>query len=248
VTACAGHRSPALLAVAAATLAGCATTSPDPIEPVNRGIFAFNESVDRYALEPVARGWDFVVPELVQTGFRNFFQNLETPRSLVNQVLQLKPEAFTDDLGRLVINTTVGVAGFLDVASELGIPRGDEDFGQSLGYWGVPPGAYVVLPLLGPSGVRDAVGRAADTLASPYGYFLSVPFWVSGGANLLDIVNLRAFYLEEIRENRITAVDYYVFVRNAYRQNRRKKVHDGVEMEEETKEDLYFFDDEEEGP
>jgi len=230
-----------LLALAG-LLAGCATTGPDPLERVNRPIFAFNEGVDKYVLEPVATGWDVVAPELVQTGVRNFFDNLRMPITLVNDILQLKPIAAMEDLSRIVINTTAGVGGILDVASMITIPENSEDFGQTLGRYGIPPGPYLVIPLLGPSTVRDVFRYPADAAVTPYTYF--VPSWASLTLRVVETFNLRAYYLEEVLANRIEAIDYYVFMRNAYLQLREHRVKDAAEQPPELQDDLYEIEDE----
>ena len=134
----------------------------DPWQPMNRGIFAFNEFIDRYLLEPVATGWDVVVPDPAQRGIANFFANAAAPRRIANDLLQGKLDKAGDDFGRFAINTTFGVLGLFDPAGAEGIAPGDEDFGQTLGVWGTPAGPYLVLPLLGPSSPRDAAGLAAD--------------------------------------------------------------------------------------
>jgi phospholipid-binding lipoprotein MlaA len=224
-------------------LPGCATNGPDPLESWNRRVFAFNEGADEYVLEPAARGWDAVVPELVQTGIRNFFDNLRMPVTLVNDLLQLKPLAATQDLGRIVVNTTAGIGGILDVASMIEIPENDEDFGQTLGRYGVPAGAYLMLPLLGPSTTRDVWRYPADAAATPYTHY--VPGWVSFSARVVEMFNIRAYYLEEVFDSRESAFDYYVFVRNAYLQNRRRKVADTTEQTPELQDDLYEFEDDE---
>lgn len=236
-----GRLPGALFVALLVTLPGCATNGPDPIEGWNRGVFKFNEGVDKYVLEPTAKGWDFVVPELAQTGVRNFFDNLGMPVTLVNDILQLKPLAALQDLGRIVVNTTAGIGGILDVASMIHIPENDEDFGQTLGRYGVPSGAYLVIPLLGPSTVRDVFGIPVDAAATPHHYF--VTRWVSMAAGAVRTVNLRAYYLEEVSENRQAAFDYYVFVRNAYLQNRQRKVDDAVEQPPELQDDLYDIED-----
>jgi phospholipid-binding lipoprotein MlaA len=210
---------------------------------MNRPVFGFNETVDRWALEPVARGWDWLLPELAETGLRNFFDNLGMPIVFVNDVLQAKPLAAGQDAARFVVNTTAGVAGFVDVASRIGVPENDEDLGQTLGRWGVPPGPYWVLPLLGPSSPRDAVGLVGDYAAS---LTWLLPFWVRATANGVDTVNTRAYYLEEVAENRAEALDYYVFVRDAWVKNRRSRVEDSTEASAEEQEDLYHLEEEEE--
>jgi len=228
-------------------MSGCATPrSPDPWEPMNRKVFGFNETVDRYALEPVARGWDFVVPEIAQTGLDNFFRNLGMPVILLNDILQAKPKAAGWDVLRLLYNTTFGLAGFIDIATMVEMPRNDEDFGQTLGYWGMPPGPYLVVPLLGSYTVRDGGGAIVDSFAQPVFWF--VPFVASVGLTGTELLNQRAMLLEEIAQSRADAFDFYAFVRNAYLQNRRARVADRKDepvLDEEEAEDLYFFDDEE---
>jgi phospholipid-binding lipoprotein MlaA len=231
----------ALLLALAGFLPGCATNGPDPLESWNRRVFSFNEGVDEYVLEPVATGWDVVVPEVAQTGVRNFFDNLTMPVTLLNDILQLKPLAAMQDLSRIVINTTAGIGGILDVATMIEIPENDEDFGQTLGRYGVPPGAYLVIPLLGPSTTRDVWQYPVDSAARPLNYF--IPIWGSVTLRVVENFNLRAYYLEEVLENRESAFDYYVFVRNAYLQNRQRKVNDTAEQPSELQDDLYEIED-----
>jgi phospholipid-binding lipoprotein MlaA len=235
----------ALVGIVAAAVAGlgCASTNPDPWEGMNRPVFGFNEGVDRWALEPVARGWDWLLPEFAETGLRNFFDNLGMPIVFVNDVLQVKPLAAGQDVARFGVNTTVGVVGLFDVASRIGLPENDEDFGQTLGRWGVPPGPYWVLPLLGPSSPRDAVGRVGDYAAS---LLWLLPFWARASINGVDTVNTRAHYLEEVAANRAEAIDYYVFVRDAWVKNRRSRVEDSTEASAEEQEDLYHVEEDEE--
>ncbi len=239
------RRGAALAALAAAVVlsSGCAGTGPDPLEPMNRRIFWFNEQADRFVLEPVARGWDRVMPGTVQTGFSNVFDNLRTPVVFLNNVLQLKPKAALIDLGRFVCNSVVGFAGVLDVATYLEIPEHDEDFGQTLGYWGVPPGPYLVLPLLGPSNPRDTVGLVADGVSQPANYVL--PLWIRATRGGVNVVNTRASLLETIEQERESAFDFYIFVRDAFLQNRRYRVRDEAEPEAESQDDLYYPEDEE---
>ena len=235
---------------------GCATVEkPDPLEKMNRGIFVFNETLDQYAIAPVATAWDFVVPGEVQNAIDRFFGNLNMPIVFMNDVLQAKPMAASWDVFRFVVNSTFGVAGLFDVATHVEIPENDEDFGQTLGYWGVPQGPYIMLPILGPSSLRDGTGLIVDTAASSYAYF--TPFWLdivalsgaetwgaSVGLKAFELMNLRAIYLEEIESSRADAFDYYVFVRNAYLQNRRAKVADQKDAAALDDDDLYYFDEE----
>ncbi len=245
-------------AIALSTLPGCATIEkPDPLEPVNRKIFAFNETLDKYALEPVAKAWDFVLPGVVQTGIDNFFNNLNQPIVFANSLLQGKPTHALEDLTRFLANSSFGLGGFIDVASMAGVPDNEEDFGQTLGVWGVPAGPYLMVPLLGPYTLRSGVGYAVDSTASAYAYFNLFWFDVVGlngfettGASIgmrgVDLINLRAIYLEELEASKKDAFDYYVFVRNAYLQSRRAKVLDQMDAPVVDDEDLYFYGDDEE--
>lgn len=227
----------------AATPALAEDANPDPWNSLNRGVFRFNDALDRYALEPVAKGYDFVVPDLVQGWIGNFTSNLWFPVVFVNCILQGKPAEATQSLGRFMVNTTLGIGGFGDPATYLEVPRPNEDFGQTLGFWGVRPGPYVVIPLLGPSNVRDTFGRVADSAARIYPYF--VPWWATSAEGALEVVNTRARYLEEIDDLRTSSVDYYAAVRNAYLQRRQALVEDRVGATEEkqhsaSEDDLYF--------
>jgi phospholipid-binding lipoprotein MlaA len=199
----------------------------DPWERFNRKIFTFNENVDHYALEPVAKGWDFVMPHRVETCISNFFENLVLPVRFTNDLLQLKPWKAYETLWRAVINTTVGIGGLFDPASAWDVYKSDEDFGQTLGYWGTPAGPYLVLPLLGPSNPRDAAGLAVDSI--PYGYippFSWIPWYAQLGGTAVRVVNYRALRLETIREERKAAFDWYAAVRSAWTQYRENVVHD----------------------
>lgn len=232
----------ALLLVLVGFLPGCAAKGPDPIEGVNRAIFSFNEGFDKHLLEPAARGWDWALPEVVQTGIRNFYANITMPVTLLNDILQLKPRAAAEDLGRIVLNTTAGVGGLFDVASMIEMPKNNEDFGQTLGRYGVPPGPYLMVPLLGPSTVRDVWRYPADSAARPLNYF--IPVWASLTIRVVENFNIRAYYLEELQEARESAFDYYVFVRSAYLQIREHQVQDRAEQTPELQDDLYEIDDE----
>lgn len=240
------RRATAVLAAGlllAATPALADDANPDPWNSLNRGVFRFNDALDRYALEPVARGYDFVMPERAQGWIGNFTSNLWFPVVFLNCVLQAKPAEATQSLARFMVNTTIGIAGFGDPATYLKVPRPNEDFGQTLGFWGVHPGPYVVIPFLGPSNVRDTFGRVADSAARIYPYF--VPWWATTGEGALEVVNTRARYLEEIDDLRTSSVDYYAAVRDAYLQRRQALVEDRVGSDGERKrsvseDDLYF--------
>jgi phospholipid-binding lipoprotein MlaA len=242
---------PALLLASlagAVLIGGCAANRArvdhDPIEGVNRGIFWFNDKADVYVLEPLAKGWDKVLPDSVQRAIARFYRNLGTPVNSLNNLLQGKGKAAASDLGRFTINTTAGVLGFFDPATPWGLVHHEEDFGQTLGWWGVPPGPYLVLPLFGPSTPRDAFGRIADVVFGVVTLFVDA--YILFGVNAVDVVNSRSLVLDEVRTAKEGALDYYVFVRNAYQQRRQALVHDRAEAGEAEIEDLYFYDDDEE--
>jgi phospholipid-binding lipoprotein MlaA len=232
-----------LLAAAAPASAQGADPTPvnDPWEGLNRSIFSFNEGVDRWILEPVAKGWDFVMPDPVERAISRFFENAGFPVTFVNDLLQWKPLAAAQDVGRFALNTTAGIGGLFDPASEVGwLPDHDEDFGQTLGVWGVPPGPYLVLPVLGPSSPRDTGGLVVDSATLVYPYFL--PFYVNAASTAVRIVNQRSRLLETIDEERKAAFDFYAAVRNAYIQSRANEVADRQPKSEESDHDLYDLD------
>ena len=228
----------------AVTLVGCAhspTYDPsDPLEGVNRGVFAFNMTADKYVVRPVAQGYVAVTPGFVRKGVTNFFANLGYPLTIVNQFLQGKPANGFSDTGRFLVNSTLGIAGLFDPASALGLEPHEEDFGQTFGRWGVGQGWYLMLPFLGPSTNRDFTGRLVGTPFNPTIYIDDEPELVFG-LNVLDIINTRALLLSTDRLVR-QAYDPYVFVRDAYLQSRRAAVYDG----RPPREDFDFEDDFEE--
>lgn len=207
--------SPAL--VAAAVVAA----NPDPWQGFNRAAYRFNDTLDRYALKPVARGYKAVTPRPVRTGITNFFANLRMPVVLVNDLLQGKVRAAGVDTLRLVTNSTLGIAGLIDVSTRLGLPQHEEDFGQTLGVWGVPAGPFVVLPFLGPSTLRDSGGQVADGFAHPRSYMGDD---VAVGLLAAEVINLRARLLEM---EDIVQGDRYLFIRDLYLQRREYLVKDG---------------------
>ena len=198
--------------------------NPDPWEPVNRVVFRFNDTLDTYALRPVAKGYDRIMPEFLNDGVSNVFNNLGEPKNLVNNLLQGKMHDASVDLARFLMNTTVGVVGVFDVATRMGLQRNDEDFGQTLGAWGVQSGPYVMLPLFGPSTVRDTGGFAAEGLAgySYRGQMDHVPSRNTAAG--VDLVDTRAGLLSQ---ERLISGDKYRFIRNVWLQNREYKVMDG---------------------
>jgi phospholipid-binding lipoprotein MlaA len=194
----------------------------DPWESFNRPIFTFNDTLDTYALKPIAQGYQKVTPQFAQDGVSNFFGNLGEPRNLLNNLLQANFHGAGVDTSRFIFNSTFGVLGLIDVASRMGLQKSDEDFGQTLGKWGVSSGPYVVLPFFGPSTVRDTVGRVPDTYVSVYPYVDDVP--VRNTIRGLGVVDVRASLLQA--ERMITG-DKYTFVRNVYLQNREFRIKDG---------------------
>ena len=212
----------------------------DPIERFNRSMFWFNDHVDTYVLVPVATAWDKVIPSGVQRSLTNFFDNLRFPIVVTNNLLQGKFKNAASDVGRFLVNTTAGAAGFFDLATEAGLVAHNEDFGQTLGYWGVPPGPYLVLPLLGPSNVRDGAGLVPDGFMAVYPWFVGFVYNVS--ARAVDVVNTRSRYLKQVEEAKAASIDYYTAVRNAYIQRRKSLVNDGAATTKEESEDLYTID------
>ncbi|MFW5969871.1 MAG: VacJ family lipoprotein [Halofilum sp. (in: g-proteobacteria)] len=212
-------------------LSGCATAPDrggepnDPLEPVNRRVHAFNQVFDRNIAQPVARGYNAVLPRPVNHGISNFFRNLGDVGVLVNSALQLKPRATVITANRLMINTTFGIAGVIDVAGRMGARRQDEDFGQTLGYWGVDAGPYLVLPFLGPSSARDGTGLLVDTAWDPV--HAVDDGGVEVGLSVLRIVDTRARLLGTSRLLETAAVDSYSYTRDAWLRRRVNQIYDG---------------------
>lgn len=223
-------------AIAIAALAGCSTMrSPDPRDPwegLNRATFEFNDGLDRAVIRPVAEGYRFVMPTPARTAVTNFFSNLKDPWIAINQLLQGKPRLAIDDLGRFVWNSTIGLLGLIDVATDMGLPKHNEDFGQTMAVWGIDSGPYLVLPILGPSSARDGVGLIPDA----YAYLpWQIPKWADFDHRVtwqwsltgLDLVQLRADLLDATNVLEEAALDRYAFVRDAYFQRRRFLIYDG---------------------
>lgn len=203
----------------------------DPLEPMNRAIFQFNEVADKVVLRPAAIGYRTVVPKGVRIGIRNFLDNLATPLTVMNALLQGNGERARDSFGRFLTNTILGLGGFIDIASDAGIPKYYEDFGQTLAVWGVESGPYLVLPLLGPANFRDGVGRGVDAFSDPVGRYIYREYGFAGtgvryGVNTID---WRANNLEAIDELRRSSLDFYAAVRSAYRQRREHEIRNGQE-------------------
>jgi phospholipid-binding lipoprotein MlaA len=226
----------ALVVGLAVLVTGCATgpnaNPKDPLEPMNRSISRFNDTVDDNVLKPVATGYRDYTPDLVQTGVRNVFNNLSDISSTVNNGLQLKGRQTASSFMRVVVNTTFGIYGIFDVATAIKLERYPEDFGQTLGYWGVGSGPYVVLPLLGPSTVRDTAGLPVDYAWDPVSNLDNGK--IRSGAQGLRIVDKRAGYLAAGNILNEASIDKYAFLRDAYLQRRRSLIHDGNPPDEET--------------
>ena len=219
-----------------ASLSGCATAPSggsdaapvraehDPLEPLNRSLYAINDAVDRVTLKPIARGYKAVVPEFARRGVTNFSRNLFTPRSAVNNFLQGKPGPGFSELGRFIINTTLGIGGLIDIATAQGMPVYDEDFGQTLAVWGWKDSRYLVMPIFGPYTARDFVGRGF------YGYFHPVSYAIREHNNywplVADLISLRAELLP-LQADIDAAADPYLLIRDVYLQNREFEIYDG---------------------
>ena len=214
-------------AISAMLLGGCATTGDprDPLEPLNRGIYQFNDGVDRILFKPAAEIYRAVLPQIVRTGVNNFFSNINDVIVALNNLLQGKLALAASDLSRILVNSTIGLLGLYDTATDLGLEKNYEDFGQTLGYWGIGNGAYLVLPFIGPSSLRDTVGWVGDIYSWPPTYLKS-----TGKRNTLiavRFISVRADLLEASRILETAALDPYEFVRDAYLQRRRNQVYDG---------------------
>jgi phospholipid-binding lipoprotein MlaA len=217
-----------LLALAlSGLLGGCATSGnpKDPVEGFNRAMFAFNEGLDTVLIKPVAQGYDAALPVPVKTGVTNFFGNIADLFIGVNNLLQGKPDQALSDLGRVVINSTIGILGLFDVATEAGLEKHEEDFGQTFGRWGMGDGAYVVIPVFGPRTVRDTAGLILDVAVDPIGDIDHVPTRNSLAA--LRLIDTRADLLPADKVIEEAALDKYAYVRDGYLQRRRNLVHDG---------------------
>jgi phospholipid-binding lipoprotein MlaA len=212
-------------------LAGCATGPDvhprDPLEPFNRGVSSFNDAVDRVALKPVATLYTTVTPNPVRTGVSNFFGNLRDVWSTVNAALQLKPQAATENALRVGFNTFFGFGGLIDLASEMGIERTPLDFGQTLGRWGVPSGPYLVLPVFGPSSVRDAAGFGVETSGDLVSHIDNIP--ARNSLYALRAVETRANLLRATAMLEGAALDPYSFTRDIYLQRRQSRIDDLID-------------------
>jgi phospholipid-binding lipoprotein MlaA len=230
--------------VISTALAGCATTSGgnenDPWEGWNRGTQEFNDDLDKAVVKPVAKGYMWITPKFVDDGITNFFSNLNDIGVTINDFMQLKLTQGGMDASRFLINTTAGVVGFVDVATMIDLPKHNEDFGQTLGFWGVPTGNYLVMPFMGASSPREVVGVIGDALMNPLTYTFvfagsgAAVSAVNAGAKSVDVTDTRADLIptEKIVDE-ASAGDRYSFIKNAYQQRREFLVHDGNVPEEE---------------
>lgn len=211
-----------------ALLSGCASSAApvkhDPWEPLNRGIYRFNDFGDRVLIKPVAKGYKKIVPNFVRRGVSNFSDNLATPRSALNNFLQGKPNRGFDDIARFLFNSTLGIGGLIDVASAGGLEEYNEDFGQTFAVWGVPSGPYVILPFMGPSTLRDSAGLPLDVLADPLYHYdetsVRDPLYVLRAIDLRHRLLAAEGLIEDSR-------DPYITLRESYLQNRNYVIHDG---------------------
>lgn len=219
----------AVLVTSVVLLTGCATgphaNPDDPLEPFNRGVYQFNDAVDVAVLKPVATAYRDYTPDLLRRGVRNFFNNLQDGWSAVNNALQLKGQGTSDSFGRFLLNSTFGLGGIFDLASDLNIDRSTKDFGHTLGYWGVAPGPYLVLPLMGPSTLRDTIARPVDTLGTLTTHISHVP--TRNTVMAIELVDRRESFLNATEMLEQVALDPYMFTRDAFLQRRRSAVYDG---------------------
>jgi phospholipid-binding lipoprotein MlaA len=203
------------------------TKSNDPYENFNRTMYDFNDRVDTYVASPLANGYKFVTPQFVQTGVFNFFNNLKGINVVLNDVLQAKFSQSAEDLGRFTLNSTAGLAGFIDVAKHVGLEQNDEDFDQTLAIWGVPQGSYLVLPFVGPNTVRGTPASAFDAAANPASYASIVAYYVSAPVQFVSGINARANAEGALKFINEAALDKYVFTRESFLQWRKNLENDG---------------------
>lgn len=221
----------ALLAISLTVmLSGCATapgrtTNADPLQGFNRGVYKFNDVVDRATFKPAAKAYQKVTPHWFRTGVSNFFSNLGTPWTIVNELLQGKPTLMAEQTGRFVVNSVAGIGGLFDVASKINLPAHNEDFGQTLAVWGVPSGPYLMLPLLGPANIRDGLGRIPDYFGRPL-HYAHLHWKIETGITVLNVVEARESLLsvEGVLQK---AYDPYGVIRDVWVQQREFQIFDG---------------------
>ncbi len=223
--------------VVSITLAGCASTATtvpgqnDPWVGWNRGTQTFNDNLDKAIVKPLAQGYEWITPDFVNEGVTNFFSNINDIGVTINDLLQFKMTQSGMDASRFLINTTAGVAGFVDVAKMIDLPKHKEDFGQTLGYWGVPSGSYLVLPFFGPSSPRDTFGLVGDALFNPLTYVSifggAAASVATAGSKVIDVTDKRAHLMTTEKIVNEGSIDRYDFIKNSYEQNRDYLIHDG---------------------
>lgn len=201
--------------------------SSDPYESFNRTMYDFNDGVDTYVASPLANGYKFIAPQFVQTGVFNFFNNLKNFNVVLNDLLQAKFSQSASDFGRLTLNSTAGLGGFLDIAKEVGLEQNDEDFDQTLAVWGVPQGAYLVLPLVGPMTMRSAPASAFDVAANPASYASLATSYLSAPVQFMSALNARANAEGALKFINEAAMDKYIFTRESFLQWRKNLETDG---------------------
>ena len=226
--------------VGCTTLEGPANPD-DPFESFNRSMYSFNETLDEYAMKPIAEGYQAITPDAVDTGITNFFGNLGDVLTLINDLLQLKIDRAIKTSARIVFNSTIGLFGIMDVATDFGLAKHNEDFGQTLGYWGVESGPYLVLPFFGPSSVRDGIGFVVDSFAEHDLVYDDMSTKDATGLIAVKYIDIRADLLKAKDIVDETAPDPYAFIRDGWVQRRQNKVYDGNPPEED--EDDLFEDD-----
>ena len=229
--------------VISSLLTGCASTAKtnesDPWEGWNRGTQDFNDGVDKAILKPMAKGYMWITPKFVDDGITNFFSNMNDIGVTLNDLMQLKMAQGGMDAGRFLINTTAGVAGFVDVANMIDLPKHHEDFGQTLGFWGVPAGNYLVVPFMGASSPREVAGAVGDALMNPLTYTFAVvgggvaATAINAGAKTVDVTDTRADLMPTEKIIDEASIDRYSFIKNAYQQRREYLLHDGNVPEDE---------------
>jgi phospholipid-binding lipoprotein MlaA len=215
-------------------LAGCASVDDpsganDPYESWNRQVFDFNQQVDKAFIKPVAQAYVAAVPDPAREGVHNFLVNLNLPVTFANDVLQGEIERSTETVARFTVNSTLGIAGLVDVATDMGIPFHTEDFGQTLAVWGVQEGSYLVLPIVGPDPPRDIAGQIGDVFLDPWTYYPHIrdKFWWSVGRGVLSGIDLRSRNLESLDAIERQSIDFYASIRSLYRQNRNNEIRNG---------------------
>ena len=229
------------LAIAAATLCGCANVPPDqrsdsdPWEPMNRSLYNLNTAIDKVTLKPIAKGYQFIVPTPARTAISNFYKNLRTPGSALNNFLQGKPKRGFSEITRFLFNSTMGIGGLFDVATAAGLEAYSEDIGQTAAVWGIPSGPYVMLPILGPSNLRDAILFPVDYFTAPLYFYENTS--LRSKLQVLRIIDIRSRLLaaEKFLDD---SKDRYITLRESYLQNREYEIYDGFPPEDDD-----FLDD-----